>query len=220
MKQKSRLTAVSLVEMTVCVAMSAIILGALFFSSVTIQKSIHAGEVFASSYSDERRMIDYLGRDLRRSLTIAATDAAGAPCRAGTEPVKIDGAATLVLELPGYYKSNARKTADFDKPLDVVSAGDSVDYGSDRGFATPVQVTFRKVFLPGENCTCYVRREEGNDEIIVRNAQDLETQVAVSADGGKATVTASFHGTYSYARPLVATFDDLMLRNVSLEFLP
>ncbi len=207
-------------EMTVCVAMSVIILGALFFSAVAIQRSISAGEIFASSYSDERRIIDYLGRDLRRSLTISATDATGAPCKAGAAPIKIDGAATVVLELPGYYQSNTSKSADFTKPLDVVSTGDSVDYGSGNGFATPIQVTFRKVYLAQENCICYVRREEGNDEVIVRNAKDLDTEIAVAADGGRATVTASFHGAYSYARPLVATFDDLMLRNVPLEFLP
>ncbi len=220
MKRASHEAGLSLVEMMISVSISVIVLGALLISSKMIQKSIHGSEVYASTYSDQRRIIDYLGRDLRRGFSISATDPSGAPCSVGIDPIGIDGNVMIVLTLPGYYKSNDSTSPNYDQSLSIVTVGDTVDYGTNTSFAAPVQVTYRRLFLAQEGCTCYVRQEDGHDEVIVRNAEDLSAQVAVSTDGEKATVTAWFHGPYSSARPLVSTFDDLMLRNVAPDFLP
>src|SRR4051794_531868 len=99
MKRASCEAGLSLVEMMISVAISVIVLGTLLISSLLIQKSIHGSEVYASTYSDQRRMIDYLGRDLRRAYAISATDASGAPCAAGTDPIEIDGLVTIALSL-------------------------------------------------------------------------------------------------------------------------
>ncbi len=207
----------SLPEMTVSMAASVIILGALLLSSLSIQKSLHGSEVYAGSYSDQRRVIDYLGRDLRRAVGVAATDAAGAPQPLIDRTVDVSERATIVLTLPGYYKSNAPAAGDFDEALPVVVAQNRPTYGTPSGAAPTVEVTYRKVYISRERCVCFVRREAGTDDVIVRPAEDLFLQVSLGRDGRTGLVKVWFRSAFSGPRPLVSTFDELMLRNLRLD---
>jgi hypothetical protein len=221
MKKKGFRAGTSLVEMMISIAVSVIVIGALLTSSMAIQKAIHGSEVFANGYSDQRRVTDYIARDLRRSLAVAATDALGVRCTVGSDAITIADLATLVVSVPGYYKSNDPNNSDFNQALPVIETDERLDYGTPAdGFAPPVEVSFRKVFLAAEGCVCFVRQEAGVDEVIVRKAENLFVQVSISADGRTGTVKTWFRGAYSSTSPLVCTFDELMLRNAPLDFNP
>ena len=116
--------------------------------------------------------------------------------RRAPEQGNIDERATLILSLPGYYRSNLKESTDFDAPLDVIGTEERLDYGTGETLAPTVEVTFRKVFLAKEGCICFVRQEAGLDEVIVRQADDLSAQVTIRAGAQagdiKAWITA--HG--------------------------
>ena len=151
---------------------------------------------------------------------MAATDAAGVRTTVTAGTVTISGPATLILSLPGYYRSNVKNTADFDQALDVVGTQERLDYGTATSLADPVEVSFRKVFVPAQNCECYVRQEAGVDDIIVRAAENLFVEVNVLQGAQTATIKSWFHAPYSRAAPLVTTYDRLLLRNPPLDAHP
>ena len=216
----SRRCAFSLVETMVSMGASVIILGGLLMSSLSFQKAVHASEQYAGSYSDQRRLIDYFSRDLRRSVSIAATDSSGVrhPVTGGT--VAVADRATLILTLPGYYKSESPQNTGYDDSLEVVGTDERLDYGTTGGLAPTVEISFRKVFLSSEGCVCFLRKEAPADEIIVRNAENLFAEVTVGKGGRSAVVKAWFRTAYSNRQPLVSTFDEILLRNPPLDLHP
>ncbi len=203
----------TLVEMLVSIAASTVILGALFMSSFALHRALHGSEFYASSYSDQRRLIDYFARDLRRSIAVAATDAVGAPKEIVGDAVEVSDRASLVVTLPAYYRSDAPSEAEFDQPLPVTTAEGKIAYGTAGSAPTPVRVVFRKLFLSDAGGVCFVREEAGRKEIIVRDAGDLSLCVSVAADGRSAVLHAWFHSVYGSLCPVVSTFDEVMLRN-------
>jgi hypothetical protein len=215
-----RAAAFTLMEMLVSMGASSIILGGLMLSSMAMQKSLTGSEKYAVAYSDQRRLIDFIGRDLRRSIGVEATDASGtrAPVTAGT--ITISDGATLILSLPGYYRSNVKNTAAFDQALDVVGTEERLDYGTTTALADPVEVSFRRVLVPPQKCICFVRREAGVDDIIVRAAENLFVEVSVLQGSQTATIKSWFRAPYSRAAPLVTTYDRLLLRNPPLDLKP
>ncbi len=212
--------ALTLVEMMVSMAASAIILGAFLLSSLSMQKALNGSEKFAGAYSDQRRLIDYLARDLRRAVAVAATDDAGTRYDPAGSTVTIADGATLILTLPGYYQSNAKGDPNFAATLDVVGTDDRLDYGTTSGLAATVEVSFRKVFMAKERCVCFVRQEAGTDETVVRAADNLFAQVTVLAGAQSGSINAWFRSPFSTAAPLVCTYDQLLLRNPPLDFHP
>jgi hypothetical protein len=197
----------------VSAAGSVLVIGALIVGSLELHKSLHASEVFASSHADQRRLIDYTARDLRRAIAIARSEA-GAVRRAAGETLSLTEGVSLVLTLPGYYRSDAPASADFDQPLPVITFPAGVDYGSSAGPAPGIVVSFRKIFVAAEGCVCFVRQEADASQVIVRRAEDLDLQITVAADGKSCALVASFQSTYSRARPQVSTYDEIMLRNL------
>lgn len=210
----------TLMEMIVAMAASSIILGGLMLSSLAMQKSLTGSEKYAVAYSDQRRLIDFVGRDLRRCIGVAATDGAGVRSTVTTGAITIADSATLILTLPGYYRSNVKDTADFDQALDVVGTDERLDYGTDTALAEPVEVSFRKVFVPAQNCVCFVRREAGVDDIIVRGGEKLFIEIQVLQGAQTATIKSWFRAPYSRNAPLVTTYDRLLLRNPPLDTPP
>lgn len=199
---------------------SIMIIAALTLSAIQLQKSLYASETFASSYSDQRRLVDYIARDIRRSIGIAVTDPAGTPTPLTAGTVSIENGAALRLTLPGYYKSHVPANPDFDKPFPVITASGRVEYGTNTGPAPTVPVTFRKELRAEEGSVCFVRQEAQATEVIVRRAEDLELQVTIAPDGKSCSLAVSFDGSYSRAHPKVLTYDKVLLRNLRLDALP
>lgn len=217
MKRRATLQAFTIAELMIAMASSIMIIAALTLSAIQLQKSLYASETFASSYSDQRRLVDYIARDLRRSIGIAVTNPDGSLRPLSAETVSIKDATALSLSLPGYYKSNVRGNADFDKPLPVVTTSTRIDYGSSTVSAPAVPVVFRKEMRPEERSVCFVRLEALATEVIVRRAEDLELQVTIAPDGKSCTLAVSFNASYSRAHPKVFTYDRVLLRNLRLD---
>ena len=214
---KRGLQGFTIAELMIAMALSIMIIAALTLSAIQLQKSLYASETFALSSSDQRRLLDYLARDLRRSIGIAVTKPDGTTAPMGAETISIGNGTALVLTLPGYYKSNVPGSADFVKPLPVISTATRVDYGSNSTPAPGVPVTFRKELRPEEKSVCFVRQEAQASEVIVRGAADLELQVTLARDGKSCTLAVSFNSVYSRARRKVFTYDTVLLRNLRLD---
>ena len=218
-----RSAAFSLAEMMVSMSASVIILGALILSAMSLRRGLHSNETYTGAYSDQRRLTDYVGRDLRRAVALARTDEAGERSEIGNEPtvVTIDDRASLILTLPAYYRSNTRSDAEYDDPLEVVGGQQRLDYGtSEEGLAPTVEVTFRKMFYAKEKCVCFIRQEAGIEEVIVRKAENLRIQVTVDGGGQTSGVKIWYRSTELGPAPLVSTYDRLLLRNPPLTYQP
>jgi hypothetical protein len=208
--------------MCISMAASVIIIGGLLISGMTLQKSLHGSEVYAGAYSDQRRVIDYIGRDLRRAIGISATDATGAASSLRGQSVEIVDRATLSIFVPGYYQSNAPTTSGYDNPLPVIITDQGPMYGATATSTTsaaPLKIVYRKVYLSSAQAVCFARQEgTAPEEIIVRNAQDLHAQLVVDEHGRSGVVNAWFLSPYAgRTKPLVSSYDEVMLRNVRLD---
>lgn len=213
--------AFTLVELIVSTGASAIILGALLLSGTSLQHSLKSSETYAGAYSDQRRITDYLSRDLRRAIQIAATDAGGNPVDVsdGATLTVADGA-TLVLTLPAYYASNVSTDPGYEKALTVVGDAAALDYGTPDGIAPPLQVSFRKAYSSAAGCVCFIRQEAGVDQIVVRSAENLSIQVTVAAGAQSCSIKTWYRAMGSGPAPLVSTFDQVLLRNTPLDYKP
>lgn len=215
MKENLSSRGFTIAEMMIAMAGSAIIVGALLFTSVGLQKAFRASEVYAAAQADQRRLLDYLTRDLRRAVGVATITSVNgsSPAKVGSQPVTVQGETALLLTLPGYYKNNAPGTAEFDQALPVTAVEGRADYGSAVGAAPGVPVIFRKVFVAEEGSVCFVRQEAEAQEVIVRRAEDLKTRVTITPDGTGCLVEVWFASSFGSTKPLVAAHDQIMLRN-------
>jgi|GEM_PF-2313523 len=217
-----RARAFTLTEVVVAMGASVIVLGALVMSSISLRRGLESNAKYTHAYSDQRRITDYLGRDLRRAVGMAVIDESGIRHEVGAEPVSVtiaDRSAFTVI-LPAYYRSNERRDAQYDAPLEVVGDSARLDYGTSAGLAPPVEVTFRKIYSGDEKCVCFVREEAGSVEIIVRHAEDLFVQVSVAKDGQTGAIKTWYRSATLGPRPLVSTYDRVLLRNPPLEYQP
>jgi len=212
--------AFTLVEMIISMVGSSIIIGALLYSSMQLQKSLHAGESYAGLQADQHRLLDYVTRDLRRAIGIGTTQTIGG---SGGSPltgnsIMVENGTTLVVTQPGYYQSNTPTDPTYQAQLGVVAADNYVDYGTSAGHAPGVRILFRKEYVATEKCVCFVRREDDAEIIVVRHADYLHLQVSTSTDGCSCIVTVNFTSPYSTsAPPLIASHDQILLRNIRLD---
>lgn len=220
--RKLRCAAFSLTEVTVSLSISAIVLGTLLIGAISMRRGLHSNETYTEAYSDQRRITDYLGRDLRRAVGVACTDEDGQRIEVSSPAsVIISERATLVLTLPGYYRSDDRRHDDYDAPLEVVSGEDRLDYGTSEGLAPTVEVVYRKIKAAHEDSVCYVRQEAGREEeVIIRRAGSLFVQVDIGAKGQCGNIKTWFRSRDLGPAPLVSTHDQLLLRNPPLGYRP
>lgn len=203
----------TLVEMMVAAAASVIVMGGLLAGSIGIQRTLHHSEEFSANYSSTRRMIDAVARDLRRSVAIEVVTSGGGSMAANGQTVTLSDEMSVVLRLPGYYRSDDPAHAGFDQPLPVVNTDAGPTYGSGNTPAPTVAVTFRKFFAAHERCVCFVREEAAARQTIVRNADDLHITLSFSPDARSCSIEAWFQSPFSNKRRVVATTDRVMLRN-------
>ena len=219
----SRTTAAfTLVEVMVSMSASIIVLATLIVGSMTLQKSLHITEKSAEAYSDQRRLTDYLSRDLRRAVSIAKTDGAGlrSEVEGSGGTIAIDNLASLILKLPAYYQSNTSSEAGYEAPLEVIGDMRRLDYGGPNGLASPVEITFRKVFHAKERSICFVRQEAGSEEVIVRHAQAFGVEIQINPGAHTCSIKTTYQSPQRRTAPLVTTHDGLLLRNPRLDYRP
>ena len=214
--------AFTIMEVMVSLGVSAGIIGALLLSSMSLHQVLHSSQIYSDAYSDQRRVTDYIGRDLRRAVGLAVTDSAGVRTEVAGVPstVIIVDHATLIVTLPAYYRSDTRNDPNYEAALDVVADAQRLDYGTANGLAPPVEVSFRRAFYAKENCVCFVRREAGKDEVIVRHAETLFVQVSIAASAQSSGIRTWFRSSDLGPAPLVSTHDRLLLRNPPLSYRP
>lgn len=195
---------------------SIVIIGALLFGSMSLQRALHASELYATYQSDQRRLIDYLSRDLRRAIGIAsATTVNGsAAIKLSSGSLTVEDNTALVLTLPAYYQNNDPGTTGYTQPMSVVTADNRVDYGTTAGFAPGVCVIFRKMYVASEGTVCFVREEADHAFIIIRHADNVHLNVTVSPDGTTCLAQVAFQSPYQNVGPLVTTSDEILLRNI------
>jgi hypothetical protein len=208
--------AFTLAEVMIAMVGSMIILGGLLLGSTQLQRALYASERYATKQTDQRRLMDYLGRDLRRAVGLAVATTVN-----GTGGTRLSGAAvavekdtSLVITLPGYYQSDSPDQLTYDEALPVVVANNYVDYGTTDGPAPGVVVMYRKVYVDSERCECFVRIEDDTQNVIVREAQGLQLQVASPSDGRSVAVDVIFNPSRNGMTARVRTHDQILMRNI------
>lgn len=211
--------AFTLAEMMISMGGSAVVIGALLFSSIEIQKSLHASESYATYQSDQRRLLDCISRDMRRSIGVATSSAMNGSggTRLNGAAATIENATSLVLTLPGYYQSNSLDDPNYDKPLEVVAKDNYADYGSGNEHAAGVPVIFRKLYVQSEGCVCFVRLEGDSQTILVRQADYFHLTVTMDAEGRLGTVEVTFISPRHGSETNIAMRDQVLLRNIRLD---
>ncbi len=203
--------------MLVSMAASVVIIGGLLLGSIGLHKTLHENYVFTTRYSDQRRLIDYLARDLRRAVFIAAKDASGLPIPVTGKTINIDENGSLVFTLPGYYRSNVPTDGNYDQAYPVIATEQGVEYGDSSGAAPTVNVWVKKMYVPEEGCICFVRKEGDTVQVIARDAATLGLTVQFAADETSCEVAARFTSPVRGHEEFVTTFDHVLLRNSDIE---
>src|SRR5204862_2922409 len=106
MKSRSLCAAISLAEILICMGMMSVILGCLLTSSLALQKTLQNSERYATYYSDQHRLIDFVGRDLRRAVAIGATDVDGLVQEVPGSEITVEQRGRISVTLPDYYLSD------------------------------------------------------------------------------------------------------------------
>ncbi len=213
-----RTTAFTMLELMIAMGGSIIILGSLLAASIGLQKSFSASERYAETQIEERRLIDYIGRDLRRAVGVSKRDVGLlAEPYAGGDFDLVEGA-ELILTLPAYYRSNAPADSGFDQALPVIGTSTGrVDYGTVAGPAPPFLVIYRKVFYQPEGSICFVRDEEGTRELVVRDAAGLTLRLSAPTSRANIRLSAAFRASFSRRGGAVNVYDEVMLRNQRID---
>ena len=217
MKRRACRRGFSLAEVMVAMVASVLVIGALFVGSIGLQKTSYNSERFATDQSDQRLLMDFLSRDLRRAIGIATVTGVAAPVKLAANFATVENQTDLVITLPAYYKSHLPTSAEFDDPLPVIANGDRTAYGDASGPAPSFSVTFRKLFVGEEGCVCFVRQEADARRVLIRHADDLHVRLTVASDGKSCALQTWFASSFSRERPSVAAFDRVMLRNLRVD---
>jgi type II secretory pathway pseudopilin PulG len=208
----------TLAEVMIAMTGSIVVIGALLTGSISLQQSFRASESYASSQADERRLIDYLARDLRRAIGLGVEVNGGPLIKVSAGPVRLVEGTAFVVTLPAYYRSNNPSEATYDEALPVIASGDRVAYGTPASGPSPAfRVYFRKLFMPDEKTVCFVRDEGDTRQVIVRDAATLQLAIEVATGGESCALEAEFLSTFSRRRPAVSVFDKVMLRNTRID---
>jgi hypothetical protein len=208
--------AFTLGEMLISMAGSIVIVGALLLSTMQLQRSLHSSEMYAINQASQRRLLDTLSRDLRRSVGVATTTTVGG---SGGTPLSsaaatIENSLSLVLTLPGYYQNNTPGNTQYDQPLAVVEADNYVDYGTGSDHAPGVPVVYRKQYIETEGCVCFVRIEADVQTVVVENAANMHLTVTMAPDGRSAVAEVTFLSPRMNSQTLLAMHDQILLRNI------
>ncbi len=219
MKHPGRSHAFTLTEVMIAMTASIVVLGALLLSSTQLQRALYASERLATAQSNQRRLMDYVARDLRRAVGIgSATTMNGADCVPLLDAsAAIENGCSLVVTLPAFYQTD-EQGANYGASLPVVVAANVVDYGTAEGHAPCVQIIYLKQYVKEEKCDCFVRVEGGVPSVIVREAADLHLLVTLAADGRVGSIKVDYSPRTQDSRVIRATARErFLLRNLRID---
>jgi hypothetical protein len=181
------IAAVTLLELLMTLAGSAIVLTALVVGGIALQRSFAAVEAYSTADSDELRVSDYIALDVRRALTAS-----------------VDANNVLALTIPNYYDANntSPKWTNAHPLAPSFDTNGAVQYGS--GTTT---VRYYKL------ASTFVREINGTANTIASNvssfsvsSQDLTSSVSCSitftpnfttvAGSGAVTGTTVYSNTF------------------------
>lgn len=187
----------TIAELTVSSAVVSLLTVALFVGISTLQRTFRASQHHMKSQIEQARIIDYVGRDVRRAKAISVDE--------------VNGYERLNLRIPDYYVGGAKTAYSIDdKPRDpVLKPGNKVEYGPD-----DVSIKyFRK------DNTIY---RSVNDAAVplVTDVDDFKLEFP-SADAHEVNVLVKFRPRYSFRNGTAAAEDGtvikarILLRNIN-----
>jgi prepilin-type N-terminal cleavage/methylation domain-containing protein len=104
----NRQRAFTIAEVVVAMAIGSLILGAIFLSFISLQKSFVGSSQYATNVTASARLLDYLSMDLRRALRVNQGVATMPnPLRGAGVRYVITDANILSITVPDYYANNA-----------------------------------------------------------------------------------------------------------------
>jgi prepilin-type N-terminal cleavage/methylation domain len=161
--------AFTLGELMVAIGISSLLMGALLSSSVALRKSFAAADDFFSTHVQQIRIIDYLGRDVKRSTVVTTS---------------VDRQ-TVTCAMPNYIQSSVRKN-----PIILVTSnGPRVDYGR---LIQDAVITFGSTTLISATAN-FTAADVGR--LIV--GEGIKDGVTIAARTGATTITMSDTATAS-----------------------
>ncbi len=169
-------------------AIGIVIIGAIIIASVTLQKSFQATSDYTLGLTAQTRVLDYIGLDLRRAITVNGT-------KTGTDSFDLN------MTIPNYYdtsKPSAPVPRALNMPPTKASNGTLLFYGTGT-----IPVSYRQVG------STIVRIYNGVSTTLVSNVKSINlTSPAVTEP--KMTVSITFtpdyhHGTAMDAAAQTAT---------------
>ena len=170
--------AFTLTEVTMTIAMASVILGAIMVASLTLQKSLQASQDYTNGMAAQLRVMDYIGLDLRRAMTVTAP--------AGH---------IFDVQIPDYYDSSSKPRQPNLPPTNSFSFQNN-SYPLYYGTGT-IPVSYSQV---GTNI---VRNYNGTSMVVVSNVKNVLVQ-AQKINDPKVTVTISFLPTFHHGTALDA----------------
>jgi hypothetical protein len=204
----------TLSEMIVSIGASVVVIGGLLAGCIGLQKALLENERRVGHYSDQRRLIDYVARDLRRALSISVQDAAGTRGVAG-EVLTLDEGSTLVLTLPGYYESEDPAESAYDDPLPVRHYSNGADYGTAMTPASPLTVTYQKI--SNGSMVSFIRQEGARQQLVAPQAEGLKLRLFFADNARSCDMEAIYQTHERGYLQVISTFDQAMLRNPAPE---
>jgi len=218
MRRSARTRGFTLAEMMIALGGSVLVLAALLISSTQLQRALISSERYAMKQGDQRRLVDYLGRDLRRAVGLRSTTNVNGSggTRLAAASVTVENGVFLAVTLPAYYQSESIDDDTYDEALPVVVADNYVDYGTSAGHAPAVLVVFRKEYVDSERAVCFLRLEGDSQIVILRSAGDMHLQVTLSEDGRVCGIEVAYTPVAGLS-PKVTTHEQVLMRNIRID---
>ncbi|CEF49452.1 unnamed protein product [uncultured bacterium] len=201
----------SLVETLVATAVISVILAALVLSSLSLQKSFRASEIYLRDQLTAGRLIDYLDSDLRNAEAISVNYA---PFRSGE--ITLSKVSSLEITEAAFYQSNDPASPNYTKTLDLKSLPDPergfvLQYG-EQAKANVIRYFWRHQQQP--DSLAIVREENGKQTLLVDDAKNLDCKLSMFDDGKRVGIETHFSSKSGESRTRTTGGSSfVMLRN-------
>lgn len=191
------ISAMTIAEMAVSSAVLSLLTAGLLVGISTLQRTFRASQHHVKSQIEQARIIDYVGRDVRRAKTISVDS--------------YNGHERLNLTIPDYYEGGAKTsyTVEDTPRHPILAAGNRVQYG-------PSDIAI-KYFRNG-NTIC--RSVNGAVVPLVSDVEDFKLEFPTT-DSRQVNVQVKFRPRYSFRTGNAAMEDGtlvksrILLRNIA-----
>ncbi len=164
--------AFTLAELMMSVALSSVILGAIIVASVTVQKSIQASQDYTTGMAAQVRVLDYIGLDVRRAITVTST-----------------GNHSFDLQIPDYYDTSKSSPVPRQPTLPPTAKMGTSSVPLYYGTGT-ITVSY------SQQGTNIIRSYNGTQTVLVSNVASIDMEA--NTKDPNVTVTISFIPTFHH----------------------